>query len=126
MALPKRKPREDDPQKRWRSDAHRAWMTKNYCCAACGTAVNVQAAHVSMGSEPGMGLKTDDWRCVPLCGSTMGREGCHDRQHRIGEPAFWNDYREKLGQDVEDLILSLCKASPKSAEIAKAKWERGL
>ena len=70
-------------------------------------------------------MKPDDWRCVPLCGTTIQGEGCHQRQHRIGERTFWRDYEIKIGQSVEDLIASLCKASPKSADISRAKAQRG-
>lgn len=126
MALPKRKPKVDDPQKRWRSSAHTGWLTRNFCCAACGAIENIQAAHVSIGSEPSMGMKPDDFRTVPLCGPSIGKEGCHNVQHRVGERTFWQDYEAKLGQSVEDLIVSLCKASPKSTDIARVKRERGM
>ena len=124
MALPQRKQKDDAPEKRWRSDAHRRFVTGQFRCAACGANEPIQAAHVSMGSEPGMGLKTDDWRVVPLCGTTIAGEGCHQRQHRVGEQTFWRDYEAKIGQSVEDLISSLCKSSPKSREIEQAKRVR--
>ena len=124
MTLPKRKPKAQDAAKRWRSDAHRRWVTSTFCCAVCGAESPIEAAHVSMGSQSGTGLKTDDWRVVPLCGTTIKGEGCHQVQHRRGERSFWTEYQLRYGQSVEDLIASLCKASPKSAEIAKAQRER--
>ena len=125
MALPQRKQKDDAPEKPWRSDAHRRFVTGQFRCAACGANNPIEAAHVSLGSDPSMGMKPDDWRCVPLCGTTIQGEGCHQRQHRIGERTFWRDYEIKIGQSVEDLIASLCKASPKSADISRAKAQRG-
>lgn len=119
--LPKRKPKEDDPAKRWRSTAHTGWMKKEFACAMCGSATNICAAHVSNGGVSGTGIKTDDFRTVPLCwgpySNIHGQLGCHDRQHLVGEETFWEEYRQQHGQTVEQLIESLCKASPKSADI---------
>ena len=123
--LPKRKQPEFSPEKRWRSDKHRRWVTKTFCCAACGKTNPIQAAHVNLGTDPGMGIKTDDWRVVPLCGTTIEGEGCHQRQHRIGETTFWGDYEAKMGQSVEQLITDLCKNSPASLGIARVKKARG-
>lgn len=124
MTLPKRKEKEVSPDRRWRSDAHRRFVRTDFCCANCGTDVCIEAAHVSMGGIGGMGLKTDDWRCVPLCGPGAAGKGCHGLQHRIGEPEFWRRYAEFYGQTVEDLIASLCKASPKRAEIERMQRGR--
>ena len=60
-----------------------------------------------------MGQKPDDFRTVSLC------KGCHGDQHRMGERSFWD------GADVEALIEAFCKASPKAADIARIKRERG-
>lgn len=125
MSLPKRKPKADKPDARWRSPAHRRWITTEFCCAVCGRDAPIEAAHVSMGAISGTGLKSDDWNCVPLCGTSYGHEGCHQRQHSVGEKTFWLEYALKERQTVFDLIASLCKASPKSAEITRIKRERG-
>jgi hypothetical protein len=62
-----------------------------------------------------MGQKPDDWRAVSLCG---GVEGCHARQHRVGEDTFWAD------RDVEALISAFIQASPKRREIEQIMRDR--
>lgn len=59
-----------------------------------------------------MGQKPDDWRTVSLCRT------CHQRQHNVGEPAFWR------GVDVEALIAEFSRRSPKAHEIAAEKRKR--
>lgn len=76
----------------------------------------IEVAHVRLGSGAGIGQKPDDWNSVSLCG---GVEGCHAKQHRIGEQTFWK------GRDVEAIIEAFCHASPKRREIEDAKRERG-
>jgi|SRR5574340_1117855 len=105
--LPKRIAKPPKRENRWKSPAHLAWIRGFHCCN-CGSATNIEAAHVRMGSGAGMGFKPHDWRAVPLCG---GSSGCHQRQHTVGEKTFWE------GRDVEALINEFCKASPKAAEI---------
>ena len=94
----------------------------------CGSSANVCAAHVRNGGGGGMGLKPDDFRTVPLCwgpNANIHRQlGCHDRQHIVGEETFWQEYREQHGQTVEQLIASLCNASPKKADIQRIKKAR--
>lgn len=124
MSLPQRKPKDEKVNGRWRSDAHRKFVSGTFCCAMCGRENPVEAAHVSIGSDPAMGMKPDDHRVVPLCGTTMEGEGCHQRQHRVGERTFWREYEAAHGQTVEQLIASLCHASPKRAEIERVKRER--
>ena len=72
----------------------------------------IEVAHVRLGSGAGMGQKPDDWMTVSLC------KLCHTTQHNMGERSFW------AGKAVVDLIEAFCKASPKSAEIARIKRER--
>lgn len=43
---------------------------------------DIEAAHVRTGTDGGTGIKPSDWWCVPLC------QIHHERQHKIGEPAF--------------------------------------
>jgi len=123
MALPQRKQKDDAPEKRWRGPAHTGWMTKTFACAMCGSVTNVVAAHVRKGSGAGMGQKPDDFRTVPLCdgpfANVHGEIGCHTRQHNVGEDTFWQEYRDQHGQTVDELMASLCKASPKAADIAR-------
>lgn len=76
-----------------------------------------------------MAQKPDDWRVVPLCkgphANVDGQLGCHDRQHIIGEPEFWRQYRALHGQTVWELLLDFIKASPKRHEIEQVQRERG-
>ena len=69
-------------------------------CVKCATLIDVQAAHVRIGTDGGTGLKPSDCYTVPLC------ESCHltgpEAQHR-GERTFW----AKLKIDPKDLALRL-------------------
>jgi hypothetical protein len=127
--LPRRIPKAPKRASRWRSQAHAAFV-RGFECAMCGTSTNIEFAHVRMGSGAGVGQKPDDWRGVPLCAgpyaNVEGELGCHNRQHIIGEPAFWQQYKAKHGQTVEQLIAELIKASPKRHEIEQVQRERGV
>ena len=129
--LPRRIPKEPKRESRWRSPAHTSFV-RGFACAMCGSTTNIEAAHVRMGSGAGMGQKPDDWRTVPLCAGPNANElqqlGCHDRQHIIGEPAFWHQYIKRHGQSVEQLIEELIAASPKRRDIEaiRSKGRPGL
>lgn len=127
--LPRRIPKAPKRASRWRSQAHLSFI-RSFACAFCGSTTNIEAAHVRMGSGAGIGQKPDDWRGVPLCAGPYadidGMLGCHNRQHVIGEPLFWQQYQERTGQGVEQLIAELIKASPKRCEIEESMRERGL
>lgn len=72
-------------------------------CIACGCGP-CQAAHPNTGK--GMGMKTDDRLCFPLCGPQPGRPGCHalfdqgamftKSQRRAIEPAWGADTRRRI------------------------------
>ena len=113
--LPPPVPKKPKRQTRWRSQAHLNFV-RSRACSMCGSTVNVEAAHVRLGSGAGIGFKPDDYRAVSLCG---GLEGCHATQHRVGERTFWN------GKDVEALIAAFIKASPKRREIEDAMSSTG-
>lgn len=124
--LPNRRPKPEKPQrekreKRWRSPAHTKWLTTEFNCCNCGSSTNVIAAHYRFGSNAGIGQKPDDWRTTPLCdgpfANIFGALGCHQVQHQIGEPRFWEKYQREKCQTVDQLIDDLCRASPKAAEI---------
>jgi hypothetical protein len=121
MALPRRIPLPAKRDGRWRSPAHTKWIA-GFACVICGSMRNTVAAHVRLGSHAGMGMKPDDWRCVPLCdgphSNADGQLGCHDRQHIVGEETFWK------GRDVEAMIEEFIAASPKRADIRAAQRER--
>jgi hypothetical protein len=106
---------------RWKSQAHLGHVRK-HACVNCGSVVNIEAAHVRMGSGAGIGTKPDDWRAVPLCG---GPQGCHAEQHRVGEPSFWKLYEGLNGHDVEEVIDELIRTSPRRREIEDTMKERG-
>lgn len=116
--LPKRIPKEPKRDSRWKSQAHRDFVRSHACCN-CGSTAGIDVAHVRIGSGAGLGQKPDDFRCVSLC------KECHrSDQHMRGERSFWNDYKARTGQDVEQLIEEFSRASPKSSEIARVKRER--
>jgi hypothetical protein len=115
--LPRRITKAPKRATRWRSQAHLTFVRKHECCR-CGSTINIQAAHVRLGSGAGTGQKPDDWRAVSLCGGAWGSLGCHDYQHRMGEETFWKD------RDVEALIEAFIKASPRRAEIERVRKER--
>lgn len=123
MSLPPRITKDSDIHKRWKSPAHTTWVRGFHCCV-CGSATNIAAAHVRLGSHTALGRKPDDWRTVPLCdgpySSIEGHLGCHDRQHIVGEETFWRGAEK----DPEALIAALCQASPKKADIERVKRVR--
>ena len=59
-------------------------------CVNCGKSPSV-VAHLRRGIDGGMGLKPSPQWVTPLCCSTIDTEGCHEKQHRIGESEFWGD-----------------------------------
>lgn len=125
--LPRRIPKAPKRESRWRSQAHTGFV-RGYACAMCGSTTNIAAAHVRMGSGAGSGQKPDDWRTVPLCdgpfSNAEGGQGCHDRQHTVGEKSFWIEYEASAGQTVWQLIDELCAGSPRAYEIAQLRRER--
>ena len=125
--LPPRIPKKAKRATRWRSQAHTKHV-RGFACAMCGSMTNVIAAHVRFGSSAGLGEKPDDWRTAPLCdgpfSNAQGMLGCHNVQHTIGEPKFWQQYRERHGQTVDQLLEALVEASPRKAQIKQAMRER--
>jgi hypothetical protein len=118
--LPARIPKKAKRASRWRSQAHTKFVS-GFACSNCGFIPEMgqnQPAHVRKGSHTGMGQKPDDWRVVSLCGPHGINEGCHAMQHRLGEETFWR------GRDVEALIASFCRASPRRHEIERVMKER--
>jgi hypothetical protein len=101
--LPKKPKRET----RFRSQRHLRHI-RSHACVVCDADAPIEAAHVRLGSNAGMGFKPDDFRAVALCG---GHDGCHQRQHSQGERTFWQ------GKDVEAIIEAFIRTSPVRAEI---------
>ena len=74
-----------------RSEKYRR-LVSSLPCAHCGRPGPSQAAHADMGK--GMGIKTSDLTCYPLCADSPGRRGCHAL---IGSDAmFSRDQRRRL------------------------------
>lgn len=63
-----------------------------YPCKNCGISGYSQAAHPNTGK--GMGTKTDDRLCFPLCADRPGEQGCHPKfdQHAM----FPKEVRQRL------------------------------
>lgn len=101
--LPKKPKRET----RFRSQRHLKHV-RSFACCACDSEVNIEAAHVRLGSDGGMSMKPSDFYAVPLCG---GPHGCHQRQHTQGERTFWH------GKDVQAVMGELIRTSPVRREI---------
>lgn len=58
-----------------RSEPYRRYVA-SLPCYRCGLVGFSQAAHADEGK--GMGLKTDDMTCYPLCSTSYGDPGCHE------------------------------------------------
>lgn len=114
--LPKRIPKATKRESRWRSPSHCNFV-RGHACSVCGSTAAIEVAHVRIGSGAGMAQKPDDWNTISLCG---GLEGCHAKQHRVGERTFW----ASTGIDPAELAAAFAKASPKAAEIRSKKAER--
>lgn len=125
--LPARIPKKPKRESRWRSPAHTKHVT-GFACCNCGSTVNVVAAHVKMGAHTGTGQKGDDWRTTPLCdgpfSNILGKLGCHQVQHNMGEQTFWARYAKAKGHTVWQLIEQLIRTSPKRFEIERIRKER--
>lgn len=113
MIVGQRQPREECP-------AFLAFVRRRPC-VACGAPPPSQAAHVRYSDaarghvNPGVGAKSDDRRCVPLCAD------CHldapDSQHRTGdERKFW----ARVGTDPDEVAARLwaqfCRREKRSPE----------
>lgn len=114
MNLPRRVPKAPKRASRWRSQAHCNFVRSFECSIADCNGRPIEVAHVRIGSGAGVAQKPDDWRTVSLC------RDHHAEQHRVGERTFWGSF------DIEDLIASFQKASPKAHEIRQIMRERGL
>lgn len=98
--LPKKAKRDT----RFRSQRHLTHV-RSHACVACDAEAPIEAAHVRIAGNAGMGQKPDDLYCVALC------RDCHQRQHTIGERTFWQ------GKDVLAIIEAFIRTSPVRREI---------
>lgn len=70
-------------------------------CQVCSYPAPSNAHHHPLEGNSSVGLKTSDYRTVPLCSIPRGSvEPCHSKVHRVGRRSFWGD------TDVE-VIISL-------------------
>lgn len=111
--LPRRIPKPEKREKRFRSPAHCNFVRSHACCA-CGSMAAIEVAHVRTGTDGGMGMKPGDYWTISLCG---GPSGCHALQHRIGEPEF----EKRKFIDMKALAREFVKASPKRRELETAR-----
>ena len=110
IVLPKRIPKPEKREKRFRSPAHCNFVRSHACCR-CGSTVNIEVAHVRCGTDGGMGLKPGDYWTISLCSL------CHQLQHQMGEPEFEKRYTI----DMKKLAREFVKASPKRRELEEAR-----
>ena len=90
-----------------RSPQHRAWV-RLHACAACGSFVGIECAHVRSETDGGTGYKPSDKWCVSLC------RDCHRRQHQIGEGPFEHEY----GISLKAIAEAFFKRSPHRTKLA--------
>ena len=112
--LPRKLPKKQKTETRWRSQRHRNFV-RGHACSACGSDGPIEVAHVRIGSGAGVSQKPDDWRTVSLC------KDCHTLQHTKGERTFWQNFERETGLTYDDMINSFCKASPCAAEIRELR-----
>lgn len=91
-----------------RSAAYRRHVAA-FPCLVCGVSWHSQAAHMSLSGATngkGMGIKSCDLTCVPLCADREGVRGCHSKldqgamfskaaRHAI-EPAWVADTQRRI------------------------------
>lgn len=101
------------PQPWLRDRDHLKWIA-SFVCVFCGRTGCSVAAHIRAGGDGAMGRKPSDGKTLPLCGfpkMSIGIIGCHERQHQIGEPAFWADFMARGGPDPVGIADALWRVS---------------
>ena len=78
----------------WSCEAYRR-VVASMDCIHCGKGGPSQAAHADQGK--GMGIKSDDRTCFPLCADSPGRRGCHSLIGASG--LFTQEQRRALEQN---------------------------
>ena len=79
----------------------------------CCVCVRPSIAHHEQISGRGIGIKASDYEILPLCFSTPGFEGCHERRHRIGKYTFWAEHfelPEYLDDFTKECLIDFCLA----------------
>lgn len=80
---PKTKPVRSEPYRRW---------VASLPCMSCGIQGHTQAAHPNSGR--GLGQKSSDLDCFPLCSVRPGHIGCH-QQHDLLIDISLDERRER-------------------------------
>lgn len=95
-----------------RSEKHKAFIRELPCAVGGkGCYGPIEAAHVRMGSDGGVGMKPSDCYIVPLCNKH------HAAQHTTSEMNFWI---RKCNRDPHDLAELLWVESGNTREAIKA------
>lgn len=82
-----------------RSRAHLQWVRGHVCAIDSDQCEGkVEAAHVRIGTDGGMGVKPSDTYAIPLC------HFHHDQQHRLGERSFEAQHKISMLRIAEDLV----------------------
>ena len=82
-----------------RSRAHLQWVRGHVCAIDSDQCEGkVEAAHVRIGTDGGMGVKPSDIYTIPLC------HYHHDQQHRLGERSFEAQHKISMLRIAEDLV----------------------
>lgn len=99
--LPKRRktPRRTE---KGRCPSHLQWIRGCVCSVWGCKNTQIEAAHVRIGTDGGIGLKPSDKWTIPLCSDH------HREQHQIGEKAFEKKYKINM----KGIAEQLANASP--------------
>lgn len=87
---------------RIRSAAHLKWVRQHACCVPECRHIEIQAHHVRIGTQTGLGHKPGDDKAISLCAPH------HGELHRIGEPRFMARHHLCL----TDLHIEFASKSP--------------
>ena len=115
--LPPRIAKKGNRSDRWKSTSHCNFIRSHQCCVPGCDRRPIEVAHLRKGTDAAMGRKASDFFAISLC-------AYHHRadQHLNGEDSF----AQAHGIDLHALAEAFAKASPKAAEIARIRKERGL
>ena len=84
-----------------RDKAYRHWVA-SLECVVCRSNLPCAAHHVPEKGKGSKGAKVSDYRCLPLCHPSVGREGHHMEYHRVGRETFARTH----DLDLEVLIMA--------------------
>ena len=120
--IPKRRKRERAgirKEPRIRCPGHCAWI-RGFPCAVHDERVcsgKIEAAHIRIGTDGGMGMKPSDCYVVPLCAHH------HREQHQVGEHNFWAYFTGYF--DPHKIAAQLWARSPHRLKYERRIIERG-